>query len=121
MSRLEGAWSPETLVRVIGVYQQQQISQNIRKNADLHGLVRDIDPICSVTTSPIPDAVTKDEATATRMNFMDAAGNLQPLLSIFQFLTGDIFDDGKGQKYILLAQPCDLMVRSKGNRRSKAR
>jgi hypothetical protein len=29
---------------------------------------------------------------------------------------GDIFKDGKGQRYILLAQPCDLMVRSNGRR-----
>jgi hypothetical protein len=118
-SRAEGAWSPDTLVRVIGVYQQQQIKQNIRKDPKLHELVRDINPICDVGTSVMTDGVT----TAAKRLQHDEIYESGELINAVHLplASGDIFGDGKGQQYILLAQPCDLVVRSTGLRRSKDR
>jgi hypothetical protein len=115
-SRIEGAWSPDTFVRVIGVYQQQQVSQNIRKNAELHQFVRDIDPICEVKTPLKNDEVTKDAQSLQHDEIYETGERVN--LVHLPLASGDIFRDDAGQEYILLAQPCDLMVRSKGYRRN---
>ncbi len=115
-SRFEGAWSPETLVRVIGVYQQQHIRQNIRKDAELHLAVREIDPICEVQT-------TKTDSVTTQAQRLQQDEIYEPGEKIngvhVPIAAGDIFKDAQGQQYILLAQPCDLMVRSDGLRRKE--
>jgi hypothetical protein len=118
-SRAEGAWSPDTLVRVIGVYQQQQIKQNIRKDSKLHDLVRDINPICDVGTSVMTEGV----ATAAKRLQHDEIYESGELINTVQLplASGDVFEDTKGNQYVLLAQPCDLMVRGNGLRRSKDR
>ena len=118
-SREEGAWSPDTLVRVIGVYQQQQIKQNIRKDPKLHDLVREIHPICDVGTSVMTEGVTT-AAKRLQHDEIYESGDLVNAVHL-PLASGDIFKDSKGQQYILLAQPCDLMVRDTGLRRSKDR
>ena len=118
-SRAEGAWSPDTLVRVIGVYQQQQINQNIRKDAELHQRVRDINPICDVGTSVMSDGVTTD-ARRLQHDEIYESGEAINMVHL-PIASGDIFEDGRGQRFIILAQPCDLVVRSTGLRRAKDR
>ena len=118
-SRAEGAWSPDTLVRVIGVYQQQQINQNIRKDAELHRLVRDINPICDVGTSVMTEGVARDARRLQHDEIYEAGDGIN--LVHLPIASGDIFEDAKGQQYILLAQPCDLVARSTGLRRAKDR
>jgi hypothetical protein len=118
-SRAEGAWPPDTLVRVIGVYQQQQINQNIRKDAELHRLVRDIGPICDVGTQVMTEGVATD---ARRLQHDEIYETGERINSVhLPVAPGDIFEDVKGQQYILLAQPCDLIVRSTGLRRARDR
>lgn len=118
-SRAEGAWSPDTLVRVIGVYQQQQINQNIRKDAELHQRVRDINPICDVGTSVMSEGVTTDARRLQHDEIYESADAINAVC--LPIASGDIFKDAKGQLFILLAQPCDLVVRSTGLRRAKDR
>lgn len=114
-SKVEGAWSPETLVRVIGVYQQQLIKQNIRRDAELHLAVREIDPICEVKTSAKTDSVTKEAQRLQRDEIYETGEKINGVH--LPIASGDIFTDRQGQQYVLLAQPCDLMVRSAGYRR----
>ena len=114
-SRIEGAWSPDTFVRVIGVYQQQQIMQNIRKNVELHQFVRNIDPICEVKTAIKNSDVTKDAQSLQHDEIYEREDRIN--LVHLPIASGDIFKDEVGEKYVLLAQPCDLMVRSDGYRR----
>jgi hypothetical protein len=118
-SRSEGAWSPDTLVRVIGVYQQQEIKHNIRRDVELHRLVREINPICDVATAAMSDAVTADARRLQHDENYEAAERINSVH--LPVATGDIFTDVKGQQYVLLAQPCDLVVRSTGYRRTKER
>jgi hypothetical protein len=118
-SRVEGAWSPETLVRVIGVYQQQKIKENIRKDPELHRAVREIDPICEVKTSMLSEDVTKDAQRLQHDEIYETAERIN--LVNLPIASGDIFKDDGGHEYVLLAQPCDLMVRSDGVRRNLER
>lgn len=118
-SRAAGAWSPDTLVRVIGVYQQQQINQNIRKDAELHQRVRDMNPICDVGTSVMIEGVTTDAWRLQHDEIYESGDAINAVH--LPIAVGDIFNDDKGHLFILLAQPCDLMVRSTGLRRSKDR
>lgn len=118
-SRAEGAWSPDTLVRVIGVYQQQLINQNIRGDAELHQRVREINPICDVGTSVMTDGIAT-EARRLQHNEIYETAELVNKVHL-PIASGDIFKDAKNQQFILLAQPCDLMVRGTGLRRAKDR
>jgi hypothetical protein len=118
-SRVEGAWSPETLVRVIGVSQQQQIKEKIRQDVELHRSVREIDPICEVKTSLLSDDVTKDAQRLQHDEIYETSARINAVH--LPIASGDIFKTDSSQEYILLAQPCDLMVRSDGVRRNPER
>src|ERR1017187_3580284 len=118
-SQFEGAWSPETLVRVIGVSQQQQIKEKIRRDAELHRSVREIDPICEVKTSLLSDDVTKDAQRLQHDEIYETSARINEVN--LPTSSGDIVKDDLGQEYVLLAQPCDLMVRSSGFRRNPER
>lgn len=118
-SRAEGAWSPDTLVRVIGVYQQQIVKSTIRKDEELHRLVRDINPICDVVTAAMPETVPSN---AKRLQHDEIYESGQSINAVhLPIASGDIFTDAGGTQYMILAQPCDLVVRSNGFRRDEQR
>ncbi len=116
-SRGEGAWPPETLVRVIGVYQQQQIQNSIRKDAGLHQSVREIDPICTLNMKNVRTEVAERAFRLQHDEIYESAGHVNS--ANLPIASGDIFSDDSGQKYVLLAQPCDLMVRANGLRKGE--
>lgn len=118
-SRSEGAWSPDTLVRVIGGYQQQQIRQSIRGDIEIHERVREIAPICDVMASGATDHVTSIAKTLQHDEIY-AAGIAVNSVHL-PLTSGDIFRSDKNELYVLLAQPCDLVVRESGLRRAKDR
>ena len=118
-SRSEGAWSPDTLVRVIGVYQQQQINQSIRKDVEIHERVREIGPICDVGTSVMTEGVSTIAKSLQHDEIYESGVAINAIH--LPLASGDIFKTEKNELYILLAQPCDLMVRVSGLRKAKDR
>lgn len=118
-SRREGVWEPDTLFRVFGIL--------IRREA---GIRLHVDPKVSeavakartVSASPdeIADALGKQGKPSTalqiqRYEMYDAGEELNAWHTPIGL--GDIFRIGSaGNHYILLGQPCDLVVRSRGLR-----
>ncbi len=120
-SALEGAWAPETIMRLYAVFQEKEASRRICCDDEIHEIVGTIDPICKVPVPPTSSA-TKERAVGLQMvGIYDDAAHVN---SAFSPITlGDIFEStaSMSRKFVLLAQPCDLIVRSNGYRRSKER
>ena len=115
-SQREGAWSPETLVRIIAVIQERHVRSSLRGDEQIHAIVADIDPLCGVSVGIVPASVAETARRLQRLEIYDSHEGLNDLHLPLE--VGDIFEDPHTmQQYILLAQPCDLMVRAKGLRK----
>lgn len=106
----EGVWEPDTLFRVFGLYHRSKTRQLAKQNATLADQAARIRKVSGL---PIPDPPTLKTSTwkIQRLELYDDhehlnAHNLPTDL-------GDVYQKTTGTKqYILLAQPCDLMVRN---------
>ena len=118
-SMKEGVWEPDTLLRVFGILMRRAAGVRLHSNtsvADVAATARRV----SAAPKQIADAVGRQgESTAAlrmqRYEIYAAGEELNPWLTPLEL--GDIFRIGSDGKHcILLAQPCDLMVRKKGFR-----
>lgn len=114
----EGAWSPETVARVIAVLQEKVTRRGLRADATVHQIVSSANPICPVRTGQIPADVTDKALSLQRAEIYETEEDVNALHLPLEF--GDMFEDSSG-KYIVVAQACDLMVRSDGYRRDADR
>lgn len=118
-SRREGVWEPDTLLRVFGILMRQDVQRRLRQDAKLAADVSEARRI-STLSEALADALGAEEVSeeAKRMQrreMYEAANDVNrchiPLGN------GDIFRaDGSEKQYVLLEQPCDLMVRPNGKR-----
>lgn len=111
----EGVWEPDTLFRVFGLFHREETRKLAKGNADLSSVVEEIRKLSQIPTesNSAPNYNTVDLERLER--YEDA----EYLNSHFTPIdTGDIFQKtgDSGKRYMLLAQPCDLMVRSDGRR-----
>jgi len=118
-SKVEGAWPPETLVRIFGVLHEGAVRKKLRSDEEFHSVVSGIEPICGID----PGEVYPDVALAARrlqkLEYYEDGDEINSLHLPIEL--GDIFEDHDGNRFVLLAQPCDLVVRAKGWRRSESR
>jgi hypothetical protein len=118
-SKIEGAWPPETLIRISGVLQERIVRKHIRGDEQLHSHVLSTEPICGIDPGGYSPETS---AEARRLQKMEVYEEDHEINSVFLPLDfGDIFEDLNQKKYILLAQPCDLVVRANGWRRAQTR
>ena len=118
-SRHEGVWEADTLFRVFGVLMGRAAGRRLHADATVSKAVA-----TARRVSAMPDGVAGalgkqgQSAAALRMQryeIYDASDELNAWHAPLGL--GDIFRvDAEGKEYILLAQPCDLVVRSKGLR-----
>ncbi|MCX7429111.1 MAG: hypothetical protein NTW96_26235 [Planctomycetia bacterium] len=118
-SQEEGAWSPETLTRLFGVTHERHVRSRLRKDVELHKAVANIDPLCSIETQGVSDAVRELAEELQQLEMYDGPDELNQLHLPIE--VGDIFASQNGNQCILVAQPCDLVVRAKGLRRGDTR
>ena len=118
-SMKEGVWEPDTLFRVFGILMRRAAGVRLHGNAsvaDTAAMARRI----SAAPKKIVDALDRQgQSTAAlrmqRYEIYHASEELNAWLTPLEL--GDIFRIGSDGKHcILLAQPCDLMVRRKGFR-----
>lgn len=119
-SRREGVWEPETLFRIFSVFMRREARRRMHEDeaADLPSKVRDARAVSVIPGDgddvygrepPLPEAIRLH-----RFELFESPEFInQHHLPID---LGDVFQDGRGTQYILLSQPCDLMVRSNGRR-----
>lgn len=119
-SSTEGIWAPETLFRIIDIIYKDEVKRlMLERNLvpELNTLLQQATELSQVVV-PAPAAPAYTRRYNLRRQEIYAAGNL--VNGLFKPIeNGDIFEvtEGKGKGlYVLLAQPCDLMIRGDGSR-----
>ncbi|GHO69769.1 hypothetical protein KSC_086610 [Ktedonobacter sp. SOSP1-52] len=116
-SLLEGVWEPDTLFRLFGLYQRSIARELARSKDELHEIAADIRPISTVSTHST-EAPKHRSWEVQRLEIYEDETYINYLHMPVEL--GDIFDvilPNETKKFILLAQPCDLMIRPKGKRK----
>ena len=122
-SRREGVWEPNTLFRIFGVLMRRQAGLRLHEEA----IALAVAQARSVSAMPeeIAAALKGDSASheALRIQRFEAYESGDEInRSHSPIELGDIFETESNKKrYILLAQPCDLMVRPNGKRNYDAK
>ena len=117
-SRREGVWEPDTLFRIFGILMRRQARLRLHEDKISSAVAQ----ARSVSAMPeeIAAAVREDSASQEalriqRFELYETGDDLNRSCAPIEL--GDIFETVFNKKrYILLAQPCDLMVRSNGTR-----
>lgn len=124
-SRREGVWEADTLFRVFGVLMRRAAGRRLHADAAVSEAVA-----TARRVSAMPDGVrgalgTQGQSTAALQMQRDEIYDTSAELNAWHapIGLGDIFRvDAEDKSYLLLAQPCDLVVRSRGLRnREEAR
>ena len=118
-SRKEGVWEPDTLFRVFGIMMRREAQLSLRGDGDIPDAVA---AARSVSAAPqeIANALGADRDSneslqMQRFEIYDPGEELNRFHAPIEL--GDIFwFESNKRTYILLAQPCDLMVRKDGLR-----
>jgi hypothetical protein len=112
----EGIWEPETLVRVFNLFIRLEARKRVFGDPDIHALSARIRRVSEVETASPKQPAHKIWPIQHAESFDDSEiVTLRLPLAI-----GDIFERGKTQ-YILIFPPCDLAVRSNGQREGAIR
>lgn len=117
-SRKEGVWEPDTLFRLFGIFERVEARKKAKGNEELHRIADAIREISGVHT-PTTAAELPHSWKIRRLEMYEDGDYLNSHHMPLDL--GDIFKKPTGNKmYILLAQPCDLMVRDSGSRGKNA-
>lgn len=113
-SSKEGVWEADTLLRVLSLFHKKFVRRSLHSNPDVYGTA---DYLRKLTNIRVGEwgGPTKMEIALRRLEwFEDADINEQHL----PIELGDVFRIGSrpNKLYVLVAQPCDLMVRQDGRR-----
>ncbi len=109
----EGVWEPETLLRVFSLYHKVQTRKLALQNSEMHELARQMRRVSLIPANPIKQ-LNHNIWPIQHSEIYDEEDYVNSLH--FPLDLGDIFEKKGGQKFILIAPPCDLMVRSTGMR-----
>lgn len=113
-SEQEGIWELDTFFRLFGLFHREESRKKARASTEIQAVV---DHVRTVNTI-IPPAKYEPNARLTAIQRQELYEDAEFINSShLQLELGDIFTVGTGGKrLILLAQPCDLMLRSDGTR-----
>ncbi len=115
-SSAEGIWETDTLFRLYNIYHKHSIYQNILETQGIFettNKLREISKIEMGRSNGNHSKLWKIQ----RLEYYEDGKQINKLHRPIEL--GDIFANTEGKKFILLAQPCNLMVRTsnpKGNR-----
>ncbi len=115
-STREGVWEPDTLFRLYGLFHRVEARKRARNDNELHNIAALVRSVSNIPTSS-PQLPKHSSWKIQRLELYEEDSYLNSLHMPIE--AGDIFERTSGdkhKKYILLAQPCDLMVRSNGKR-----
>lgn len=117
-SRREGVWEPGTLFRVFGILMRRQAQFRLHEETISSAVARarNVSAVPEEIASVLRSENASHEALRIqRFEVYESGDELNRSHSPIEL--GDIFETESNKKrYILLAQPCDLMVRSNGKR-----
>jgi len=113
-SQSEGIWEPESLLRIFQLLMRKHVRATLYESEDVHRSAAQYRALCAVETfepAPTPAAVQLYQA-----ELYDFAHELNPVHLPIDL--GDVFELPSGNQFVLLEQPCELMVRDDGRRGS---
>ena len=118
-SHREGVWELDTLFRVFGILMRRKAQKRLRQDNELISTVAEARRI-STMPYELSVAIGEEEISgeALRIQRFESYESTEDLNRFhIPIEVGDIFRKiSTGRQYILLAQPCDLMVRPGGRR-----
>lgn len=116
-SRREGIWEPDTLFRLFGIYQRQAAREAALGNQELRDTAATIRALTGVATES-RFGPASNARLIQRLELYEDGEYLNA--HCIPTDLGDIYETmGQGgvpKRYILVIQPCDVMVRSNGKR-----
>ena len=117
-SRREGVWEPDTLFRVFGILMRREARTRLYQDLEIQQAVAEARRISAIPEE-VADALGEEKPSheALRIQRFETYESNETLSRFcFPLELGDIFETSAGREYILLTQPCDLMVRKDGTR-----
>ncbi|MCY3772579.1 MAG: hypothetical protein OXG98_11245 [Gemmatimonadetes bacterium] len=118
-SRKEGIWEPETLLRIFHILMQREARSRLLQDQDMPDSVAAARRLSAapeaIATALDGDNDSDESLRIQRFEIYDSDDELNRFHTPIDI--GDVFWFSTNEKYyILLAQPCDLMVRKDGMR-----
>lgn len=114
----EGAWEPETLLRVFAIFHRRRTKALAMGNDELHKVAARVRSASRIETES-PKSPNHKIWPIQRLEIFEDADYLNALHLPIE--VGDIFEKDGGKRLILIAPSCDLVVRSKGFRADSVR
>jgi hypothetical protein len=115
--QMEGSWEPDMFFRIYNGFQRRIFNQNAYSNGELQNSIAKIRTISSISTKPSSSLIPPKAWRIQHDELYEKAEHLNN--NHLPIEVGDIFEKTNKDsinRYILLTQPCDLMVRSDGTR-----
>lgn len=114
-SYLEGIWEPDTLIRLFNLFHRCKARELAVSNTDIIKAAEAIRNVVEIPYKPA-DAPKSSSTAIRRLEFFEKGDYINSHHLPIEL--GDIFQKGTSNKnlYVLIGQPCDLMVRSEGKR-----
>lgn len=117
-SQREGVWEPETLLRLASISTRKHALAALRSDLSIHARVSKARRIASLKTTEGSVTTEQAAATARRLQHAEVFDDGDYVNSVHLPLElGDVFRKRTSDtRFVLVAQPCDLMVRLGGRR-----
>lgn len=112
-SLTEGAWCPETITRVVWVRQEKAVRKALRTDGRVHDVVAAIEPLALVPAGITGAAILEQACRLQHAEVIDGSDDLEGVFLPLDL--GDIFE-WNGKRFVLVAQSCELAIRSDGER-----
>ncbi len=111
----EGIWEPDMVFRLINIHTRVEALRRARKNDLLRDVAARLRQVSDIATDS-PEAPERSSRRLQRLELYETGADVNGFHLPIDL--GDIFQRAGGatKKYILIAQPCELMIRSDGKR-----
>lgn len=118
----EGVWEPDTLVRIFEILQRKKVRRALREKERVVKLTERLRTLASIdplpasrgqkqANVPAPDAIALQHD-----EIYDSGEHINQLHLPLEL--GDLFaKEGTDKRYVLIVQPCDVLVRNGGQRK----
>jgi len=112
----EGVWEADTVIRLFGLFQRHSARDLSKKHASISDVARDVRRVVRYPYKP-DDAPKSTSCEIRRIELYENGDFLNG--HHFPIELGELFQKTKGKRrFVVIAQPCELMVRSDGRRQS---
>lgn len=113
-SAIEGIWEPETLFRLYGLFHGIAAKKAASNNPNLEAASKNVRRLASIHY----DSKDAPKSSARKIRHQELYEDGEFINKYHYPLSlGDVFrNEENGNRFILIAQPCDLMVRGNGKR-----